>query len=212
MTKYFKQKQLDVSVVSQAEEAEEKIILEQPDLIFLDYRMSPITGKDILERLHFLKLQIPVVMMSAYKTVDGYYEIRKLGAVEYIAKPYNFDEIEANLDKVHSVHSVRLLGLIKFIEDSGSCTDYVNELLRECQDEVKDMQYTTSVAWKASRRNRSNINRYAAQYLGSQYDWSTEQYSLGEKFIHWLLSVFKGSVDRVIGRVLSRFSYLQRKR
>jgi len=99
LTKYFRQKQLDVSVVSQAEEAEEKIILEQPDLIFLDYRMSPMTGKDILERLHFLKLQIPVVMMSAYKTVDGYYEIRKLGAVEYIAKPYNFDEIDRIIEQ-----------------------------------------------------------------------------------------------------------------
>lgn len=99
LEKYFKEKKLDVSVVTQPEEAEQRIVEEQPDLIFMDYRMSPLTGKDILERLRYLKLQIPVVMMSAYKTMDGYYEMRKLGAVEYIAKPYDFKEIDRILEE-----------------------------------------------------------------------------------------------------------------
>lgn len=99
LKKYFTQKKIDVTIVTKPEEAESRIIEEQPDLIFMDYRMTPITGKDILERLKFLKLQIPVIMMSAYKSLDGYYEMRKLGAEEYIAKPYNYDEIDRILDQ-----------------------------------------------------------------------------------------------------------------
>jgi len=94
LKRYFEQKQLSVVVVVEAQAAERNIIEEQPDLIFLDNRMSPMTGKDILERLRFLKLQIPVVMMSAYKTMEGYYEMRRLGAVEYISKPYDFQELD----------------------------------------------------------------------------------------------------------------------
>lgn len=94
LRKYFEQKQLIVIVIINPLEAEPAIINEQPDLVFLDYRMTPITGKDILEKMRFLKLQIPIVMMSAYKTLDGYYEMRRLGAVEYISKPYNFDELD----------------------------------------------------------------------------------------------------------------------
>jgi len=99
LEKYFLEKKLEVVTLTFAEEAEKMIIDEQPDIIFLDYRMTPITGKDILERIRVLKLPIPVVMMSAYKSMEGYYEIRKLGAVEYIAKPFNFNEIDRIIEE-----------------------------------------------------------------------------------------------------------------
>ncbi len=105
LEKYLKRKSLNVCLVLNPEEAEQTIIQEQPDLIFMDYRMVPITGKDLLERLHYLKLQIPIVMMSAYRTLQGYYDMRKLGAVEYIAKPYDFEEVDRILEKyLHSSH------------------------------------------------------------------------------------------------------------
>ena len=99
LQKYFEEKKLNVVSVTNPLDAEKKIIEEQPDLIFMDYRMAPVTGKDILEKLKALKLQIPVVMMSAYKSIDGYYEVRRLGAIEYISKPYNFDEIDRILEQ-----------------------------------------------------------------------------------------------------------------
>ncbi len=99
LERYFVEKNFDVVVINDSEEAERRIIEEQPDLIFMDYRMSPITGKEILERLRLLKLQIPTIMMSAYKTMEGYYEMRKLGAVDYIAKPYDFKEIDRILEE-----------------------------------------------------------------------------------------------------------------
>ncbi|MDP3980499.1 MAG: response regulator [Chlamydiota bacterium] len=71
-----------------------------PDLIFLDYRMSPYTGKDILEKITLHHDAIPVVMMSAYRTVDGIFEVGNLGALDYIAKPFDFDEIDSILKKV----------------------------------------------------------------------------------------------------------------
>ncbi|MCD6460713.1 response regulator [bacterium] len=70
-----------------------------PDLIFLDYRMSPHTGKDILERLKVLKIQTPIIMMSAYKRDESVREMKRLGASEYISKPYRFDEIDDILKK-----------------------------------------------------------------------------------------------------------------
>lgn len=70
-----------------------------PNLIFLDYRMSPHTGKDILERLKILNIKTPIIMMSAYKRRESVFEMKRLGASEYIDKPYKFDEIEAILKK-----------------------------------------------------------------------------------------------------------------
>ena len=73
-----------------------------PDLIFLDYRMSPLTGKDILEKVNMRHDGVPVVMMSAYRTLDGIFEVGNLGALDYIAKPFDFDEIDTILKKVFS--------------------------------------------------------------------------------------------------------------
>jgi len=70
-----------------------------PDLVFLDYRMSPHTGKDILERLKVLNIQAPIIMMSAYKRHESVHEMKRLGASEYIAKPYRFEEIDDILRK-----------------------------------------------------------------------------------------------------------------
>ena len=89
-----------VSAICRPEEAEKTIDLEGPDLIFLDYRMSPLTGKDILERLTVRGVETPVVMMSAYKRRDGDWEMKKLGAVKYLAKPFDFAEIELVLKAV----------------------------------------------------------------------------------------------------------------
>ena len=78
----------------------EKIVLEKkPDLIFLDNRMYPLTGKEILRRLRKKGVQTPIVMMSAYKTRDGIFEMKKLGAIDYIGKPFDFKKISKILSK-----------------------------------------------------------------------------------------------------------------
>ncbi len=97
---FFSKKGFEVTVVTEAEEAEKSIELLKPDLVFLDYRMTPITGKDILERLKIRGDQTPVVMMSAYKRRDGELEMKRLGALTYLAKPFDFEEIEEILDRV----------------------------------------------------------------------------------------------------------------
>jgi len=72
---------------------------EEPDLIFLDNRMYPITGKELLRKLRVKGISTPVIMMSAYKTRDGIFEMKKLGAVDYIAKPFDFKKISKLLNK-----------------------------------------------------------------------------------------------------------------
>jgi len=97
---FLTEKGFTVITVFRSEEAERNIDLEKPDLIFLDYRMSPITGKDILERLRIRQVKIPVVMISAYKRRHGDWEMRKIGAMSYLPKPFDFDAIDRILSRV----------------------------------------------------------------------------------------------------------------
>ncbi|MEW6535911.1 MAG: response regulator [Candidatus Auribacterota bacterium] len=96
---YFEALDIKTFIAVELENVLDLIENEQPDLIFLDYRMKPHTGKDFLERFKILNITIPVIMMSAYKRRDGIFEMKRLGAVEYIDKPYNFELIDELLIK-----------------------------------------------------------------------------------------------------------------
>ncbi|MBN1521580.1 MAG: response regulator [Candidatus Aureabacteria bacterium] len=72
---------------------------ESPDLIFLDNRMYPVTGKELLRKIRIQGNTVPVIMMSAYKTRDGIFEMKQLGAVDYIAKPFDFKKISKLLSR-----------------------------------------------------------------------------------------------------------------
>ena len=100
LMEFLKNKNFIVSYATEVLNLEELISNEKPDLIFLDYRMSPLTGKDILERINLLIRPIPVVMMSAYRTREGVFEVTNLGALDYINKPFDFNEIDVILKRI----------------------------------------------------------------------------------------------------------------
>lgn len=83
----------EVVVVTDPLQAEVSIDVHNPHLIFLDYRMSPFTGKDILEKLKIRGVETPVVMISAYRRPHGDMEMKTLGAAAYLGKPFDFEEI-----------------------------------------------------------------------------------------------------------------------
>ena len=100
---YLEQKGFQVKTQTRSEKVLEEIADYRPAMIFLDYRMSPLTGVDILERMKARHLDIPVVMMSAYKRREGVFEMKRLGAAEYIGKPFDLEEIDGIVARLTSV-------------------------------------------------------------------------------------------------------------
>ena len=63
------------------------------DLLLLDYKMPGMNGIDVLREIKKLNPQISVVMMTAYGTIETAVDAMKLGAVDYISKPIDLDEL-----------------------------------------------------------------------------------------------------------------------
>ena len=91
---YLEQKGFEVKTQTRSEKVLAELSEFRPDLIFLDYRMTPLTGVDILERMKAKHMEMPVVMMSAYKRREGVFEMKRLGAAEYIGKPFDLAEVD----------------------------------------------------------------------------------------------------------------------
>lgn len=79
---------------------------ESPDAVLTDLRMEEMNGLAVLREIRGLEPQLPVIMMSAYATLESAIEALRLGAFDYILKPFKIDEIRAVLQR--AVETVRL--------------------------------------------------------------------------------------------------------
>jgi len=89
-----------VETVGTGEAALAKIGTTNYDLVITDLKLPGIDGMDILKAIRKSRPEISTVMITAYATVDTAVEAMKEGAEDYIAKPFNLDEIRIIVKKV----------------------------------------------------------------------------------------------------------------
>lgn len=65
----------------------------RPDVVVTDLRMPELSGLDLLERLRRIDEDLPVLVMTAYAEVDSAVRAMKLGAFDYLTKPFEGDEL-----------------------------------------------------------------------------------------------------------------------
>src|SRR5262249_40113316 len=66
---------------------------EQFDLLLTDLRMEPLDGITVLRRSQDLAPNMPVLLMTAYGSIESAVEAMRLGAVDYITKPFQPEEL-----------------------------------------------------------------------------------------------------------------------
>jgi len=67
------------------------------DAILMDVRMTKLDGIEALRQIHAYNPAIPVVIMTAYSSVDAAVEAIKIGAHDYLTKPLDFDRLKLTL-------------------------------------------------------------------------------------------------------------------
>ena len=72
---------------------------EAPDVVIMDVRMPGISGLEAYAALREIEPRLPVIIMTAYGTTDIAIEATKMGAFDYILKPFDIPDILKLLDK-----------------------------------------------------------------------------------------------------------------
>jgi two-component system response regulator AtoC len=103
----LKKEGYDVETASNGEEGLQKIALSPFDQILCDIRMPQMDGLEFLREAQKIGVDATIIMMSAYGTVDIAIEAMKLGAYDYISKPFKPDEIILTLRKAEEREQLR---------------------------------------------------------------------------------------------------------
>ena len=69
------------------------------DAILMDVRMAKMDGMEALRRIHAFNPAIPVVIMTAYSSVDSAVEAIKIGAHDYLTKPLDFERLRLTMSR-----------------------------------------------------------------------------------------------------------------
>lgn len=78
------------------------------DIAFVDLKMAPMTGLEVLEEVKRLSPQTSVIIMTAHGTVDSAVQAVKQGAYHYIQKPFDFEELKLLARQVWEHHRLVL--------------------------------------------------------------------------------------------------------
>lgn len=70
------------------------------DLVITDLRMPKMNGMEILQAVKSVSPAMPVILITAYSTVDSAVQAMKLGASDYVAKPFKNDELCSAVNNV----------------------------------------------------------------------------------------------------------------
>jgi len=91
---------VEVDTAENGEQALKKVGAEQFSLILLDLRMPGMDGMQVLRRLRDDRPEIPVIIITAHGNIGSAVDAMKLGAVEFLPKPFGSEEIRSLVSRV----------------------------------------------------------------------------------------------------------------
>ncbi len=97
--------------VQEAANAEEALALlrRRPfDIAFVDVMMPRVGGMDLLQSVKEERPGLEVVMVTAYGTIEGAVQAMKLGAADYLPKPFKLDQVSLILERLRRVRDLRV--------------------------------------------------------------------------------------------------------
>src|SRR4249920_3917804 len=86
--------EIELVTASSGEDGLKLIPKVRPDLVIMDIRMGGLGGLETLRRIRQSDPKLPVIMMTAYGTTQTAIEAMKLGAYDYLLKPFDIPKLK----------------------------------------------------------------------------------------------------------------------
>jgi two-component system response regulator AtoC len=134
----------EVLLAETGEEALEKVDGEAPDLMLLDIKLPGMDGYEVLEKVIRIDQSIIPIMITAYEDVEGVVKVMKLGAFDYITKPFDFDKVRLSIRK--ALEASQLKREIKHLRREQKNWLSLNNIVAVSEEMGRVLQYAEKMA------------------------------------------------------------------
>ena len=94
--------------VEKAGSAEEALpLIDRADLVLTDFKLPKMTGLEMLQIIRRADSRVPVIIMTAYGTVENAVEAMKSGAADFLLKPFSLDMLVTVVNKALEIRTLR---------------------------------------------------------------------------------------------------------
>jgi len=122
---------IHLTTASSGEEALQIIPNLQPDLVIMDIRMAGMSGLETLRKLRERDARVPVIMMTAYGTTQAAIEAMKLGAYDYLLKPFDVPKLKQTI--FEALKSARAMKQVVSYQPLLESEDYDQGIVGRCE-------------------------------------------------------------------------------
>jgi len=105
-----------IAAVEQAEAAIKAAAETAFDLALVDLKLADQSGIDLMEKLHRINPEMPIIILTAFGTIDSAVQAMQKGAFSYLTKPFDYHDLLNQID--NSLENSRLLKKINRFQDA----------------------------------------------------------------------------------------------
>ncbi len=104
LKRMFEERSIKVATAGKGEEALKRLKEKLPDLVVMDVKMPGMSGLEVLREMRKLHPKLLVIIITAYGTTETAIEAMKLGAYDYILKPFDIPQMWQLVEKALQVN------------------------------------------------------------------------------------------------------------
>lgn len=143
----------EISTAINGEEALAKLKKKEFGLILLDLKMPGIDGMEVLRQVTKLRPDIRIIIITAHGTIESAVEAMKLGAVDFIQKPFTPSEIRELVSQVVDREKLDE----KKLQDYGSYLEYAKKCMGERHFDAAKEYLHKALSLDSSRPEALNL-------------------------------------------------------
>lgn len=186
ISKILKDEDCEVEVSLSGREGLDKALHKHYDVVLTDIRMPDIGGMRVLRDIKRAKPSLPVVMITGYATVQSAVQAMKLGAMEYLEKPFTPEKIiEVVNTAVHKAATlpveeqdlIHKEEVIKVLERASSDCEFLDNLLYKGAEALDEYNLTGPEKLALLTGDIEWIEKYVGQLTPTQRRWLEQRLS-----------------------------------
>lgn len=156
----------EVETALNGEDGLEKISEDEFPVILLDMKMPGMDGLEFLEKVNELNYQTRVIMITGYGNVETAVETMKLGAVDYLRKPFKPQEILEIVDHVFERYQ---------LENNEKKADNFNEILNLAKAEINKKNFNNAIELLKKATSKDSEKPEPFNLMGIIYELKNQQ-------------------------------------